>query len=212
MNKPTIAVVDDEADILSLYEGLLSDDYQVLPFLSPKLFLESLRKNSKIDLLITDLKMPSMDGLEMIRQSQQLGHRFPFLLLSGHLDKQKALEAVDLGAFRILEKPTDLEILSEAIDQLLVEHEIHSVRNEIRGITSQLRELYTSIRVILLQHIPEELMDRLVVETDGQGRVKKKMGFDELLENLESRLDHLLGSEKMLLDLKNNNLNGSRKK
>lgn len=212
MNKPTIAVVDDEADILSVYEDLLKDDYQVLPFLSPKLLLESLKNKTKIDLLITDLKMPSMDGLEMIRQSQQLGYRFPFLLLSGHLDKEKALEAVELGAFRILEKPTDLEVLSEAIDQLLVEHEIHSVRYEIRGITSQLRELYTSIRVILLQHIPEELMDRLVIETDGEGRVKKKMGFDELLENLESRLDHLLGSEKMLLDVKNHKPNGSRKK
>lgn len=204
--KPSIVVVDDEADILELYGSILGEDYEVTSFNSPKAFLEALSSNkiSTIDLLVTDLKMPGIDGLEMVRQAQQANFFFPFILLSGYLDKQAVIDAVDVGVFRLLEKPTEFEVLLATIDQLLMEHEVHKVRKEVRGLTSQLRELYTMVRMIMSQHIPQEIMDRLVVDTDEKGNVKQKMSFDTLLERLENRLDKLLESEKLLTELKTN--------
>ncbi len=205
-SKPHVVVVDDEADIIELYTNILSDSYRVSAFSSPKNFLDELTKGTITDvsLVLTDLKMPEMSGLEMIRKAQSANFHFPFILLSGYLDRKAMIEAVDAGVFRLLEKPTEFDVLLATIDQLLMEHEIYQVRKEIRVLTSQLREIYSMIRVVLLQHIPEELIDRLLVDADPGGNVKAKISFEDLMERLESRLDSLLASEKMITELKTN--------
>jgi FixJ family two-component response regulator len=189
-----------------LYTHLLGDNFKVSAFHSPKKFLNSLLDGSltSVSLVLTDFKMPEMNGLDMIRKAQDLEHHFPFILLSGHLDRKAMIDAVDVGVFRLLEKPTEFEVLLSTIDQLLMEHEIYQVRNEIRVLTSQLRELYSMIRVVLLQHIPEELIERLVIEPKSGSHPESKMSFDTLMEKLESRLEALLASEKMILELKTN--------
>ncbi len=204
---PLIIVIDDEADILENYRSLLSDSYRVLCHQSPKAFLKSMDETNfePPGLVITDLKMPGMSGLEMVREAQKKNVSFPFILLSGYLDKQSAIEAVDVGAFRLLEKPTEYDVLSAAIDQLLLEHEIHQVRDEIRKLTAQLRELYSSIRLVLNQYIPEDVVNRLVVDAPN-GTVTQKMSFEDLLEALESRLEILLKSEGVLSELRQNKL------
>ncbi len=207
--KAHIVVVDDETEILELYKNVLGDIYNVSSYNSPIDFLKALSSGELKDvgLVITDLKMPQMDGLTMVRQAQAQNCFFPFIMLSGYLDKQAVMDAVDVGVFRMLEKPTEFEVLLAAIDQLLMEHEIFKVRKEIRTLTSQLRELYSMVRLVLLQHIPEDMIDRLVVDGPGGnsgGDPKAKMSFDTLLEKLESRLDTLLASEKMIIELKTN--------
>lgn len=204
MEKAKIIVVDDEPDILEIYETILGESYSVTSYNDPNIFLKALEAKTIKDfnLLISDLKMPAMSGIDMIKKAQDLGFHFPFVLLSGYLNKESAIEAVDLGVYRLLEKPTDFAILLSVIDQLLLEHEAEEVRKEIRNITSQLRELYTSIRFVLSNHLPQEVIDRLVIDTDSDGTVKEKMSFDSLLEKLETRLDRLLESEKMMSELK----------
>jgi len=206
MSKPKLIVVDDEIDILDIYTSLLEPDFEVEAFNSPKEFLAALQADPHKDfeLLITDLKMPEIDGLQMITQAQALGFSFPFILLSGHMDKAAAIDAINLGAFRRLEKPTAYEVLIAAIDQLIMEHEIVNVRKEIRAMTGQLRELYTSIRIIMDQYIPEDILNRLVVETNPDGQVKNKTSFESVLEKLETRLERLLESERVLTEMKVN--------
>jgi DNA-binding NtrC family response regulator len=203
MAKPLIFVVDDEPDILELYQNLLEHDYEVVTFGSPSDFLAGLKEKTP-DLAITDFKMPLMSGLEMVKMAQSQGHSFPFILLSGNLDKKNTLDAVNMGAFRVLEKPTDYDSLSATIDQLLMEHEIVKVRTDVRELVTQLRELYGSVRIIMSQYIPSEVLDRLILETDAKGQIQAKSSFEGLLEKLETRLDQLLKSEKMLVELKTN--------
>ncbi len=207
MKKPFLVVIDDEEDILENYRGLLVDDFTVQPFQDPELFLKSLEDPQvpSPDLVITDLKMPSMDGLEMIRRAQKLGHYFPFILLSGFLSKNSAIEAVETGVYRILEKPTEFGVLSATIDQLLIEHDVKQVRDQIRKLTSQLRELYTSVRLAVTQYIPPDIAERMVVDAPN-GSVKKKMGFDDLMSQLEAKLDTLLASEKTLNEMRVNKM------
>lgn len=208
-SKAHIVVVDDETEILELYKSILGDLYTVSSFTSPVDFLKALADGSLSDigLVITDLNMPQMNGLAMVREAQSHNSFFPFILLSGYLDKQAVMDAVDVGVFRLLEKPTEFEVLLAAIDQLLMEHEVFKVRKEIRVLTSQLRELYSMVRLVLMQHIPEDVIDRLVVDAtpaEGAADGSSKMSFDTLLEKLESRLDTLLASEKMIIELKTN--------
>lgn len=200
-----IAVVDDEQDILDNYVDLLSAEYEVHSFNNPQDFIKALDENKipSPDLLVTDLKMPALTGLEMVKQAQKKGFHFPFILLSGYLDKDAAIEAMDAGAFRLLEKPTDSDVLLATVDQLLLEHQIINVRKEIRSLTEQLRELYSGIRMIMQQYIPEDVLNRLIVEAPD-GTVKKKMSFEDVLEQLEHRLEKLLKSEKVLTEMKAN--------
>jgi DNA-binding NtrC family response regulator len=202
MEQPLIAVVDDEVDLLDNFRSLLQDQFQVRTFSSPEAFLQALPElqSQKLRLLISDFKMPGMSGLAMVHKAQSIFPGLPFIILSGFLDKKAVLDAVELGVFRLLEKPCPPDELLSSIDQLLVEADLHLVRKEIRQITSQLRELYSTIRMALMQHIPEELLGRMVIDAPSDGEARK-MGFEELLENLEYRLDHLLTSEKVMHDL-----------
>ncbi len=204
MNKALIAVIDDEQDLLDNFTDLLSDQYEIRSFIKPTDFLTALPDLIKNDMkmAITDYKMPGMTGLEMMKRAYDI-KGFPFIVLSGQLDKQTVLDAVEIGVFRILEKPCDYDSLAAAIDQLLLEGDLIEVRKEIRMLTSQLRELYSMIRIALMQYIPEETIDRMVVDAPN-GNVKEKMSFEDLLEKLEHRLETLLVSEKMLADLKTN--------
>lgn len=209
MNAPKhlMVVIDDEEDIIENYRSFFEDDFTLRSFSDPNLFLEAIDKGTltTLDVMITDLKMPGMDGIEMIKRAQKKGLFFPFILLSGFLDKKSVLEAVDVGAYRLLEKPASHGELMAAVDQLLIEHDIIKVRNQIREITSQLRELYTGIRMIMTQYIPEDVIDRLVIDAPG-GRVQSKMSFEQLLGFLEKRLDQLLNSEKILIEMRANKM------
>lgn len=203
MEKYKLAVVDDEDEIRESYQDLLGQDYEILSYSSGLAFLEA-QKTANFtapDLVITDLKMPGLDGIEMVRKSQLNDHHFPVILLSGFLDKQSALNAVDIGVYRLLEKPTPVDQLRAAIDQLLVEHEIVKVRKEMTALTSQLRELYSAIRIAVLPYIPEDILNRMIVETKN-GNVVRKVSFEQVLEGLEARLDSLVRSERVLQELR----------
>lgn len=218
--KNYLVVVDDEADIVDLYKSILSIQYDVEGYSNPKAFLKALDQDvSKVpDLLISDYNMPEMNGLQMIQEAQRSGHYFPFILLSGFLDKDVVIQAVDVGVFRLLEKPTEYTLLLHTIDQLMIEHDVYKVRKEIRSLSSQLRELYTGIRLALLQHIPAETLNRIIrpatakqdpsIKTTG---IVKDESFEELLERLETRLEKLIASEKILDEMRVNKLRNPMK-
>lgn len=160
-----------------------------------------------------------MNGLQMIQEAQRNGHYFPFILLSGFLDKDVVIQAVDVGVFRLLEKPTEYTLLLHTIDQLMIEHDVYKVRKEIRSLSSQLRELYTAIRLALLQHIPAETLNRIIRPTSinaNSSNLKvsgnsKDESFEELLERLETRLEKLIASEKILDEMRVNKLRNPMK-
>ncbi len=219
--KNYLVVVDDESDIVDLYKSILSIQYDVDGYTDPKTFLKALDQDvSKVpDLLISDYNMPEVNGLQMIQEAQRNGHYFPFILLSGFLDKDVVIQAVDVGVFRLLEKPTEYTLLLHTIDQLMIEHDVYKVRKEIRSLSSQLRELYTAIRLALLQHIPAETLNRIIRPTSinaNSSNLKvsgnsKDESFEELLERLETRLEKLIASEKILDEMRVNKLRNPMK-
>ncbi len=210
MQKPSLFVIDDELDILENYQTLFEESYNVVTYDNPAKFLQDMKAPGfqAPDALITDLTMPGMNGLEMIKRSHAHGVYFPFILLTGNLDKDAAVIAINEGVFKILEKPTDFQILNAAIDQIIIEHEIYLIRTEIRQITKQLRELYGGLRMSLVQYIPEDVIDQMIVDAPA-GHVQQKMSFEDLLEVLEVRLDRLLKSETFLNEMQQNKVKAS---
>ncbi len=200
IQKKKVALVDDESGLHELFRDILNEKYELFTFDNPKKFLETLvsKKPMPFDILITDFRMPGLTGLEMIRQAQKKGFYFPSIILSGHLDKKSIFEAVDLGVFRLLEKPTSPDLILSAIEELLVEYEIRDTRNEIRQIIAQMREYYSFIRLLISAHIPETEVENFSLQINPQGEVLHQESFDHLMDQLEARLEGLLKSERLL--------------
>ena len=103
--RPRVLVVDDEAtirDLLSKTLALAEYDVDLAP--DGRTALERLRM-IPYDLLITDLKMPGVDGLAVIREARRLKADIPVIIITGFSTEASAIEAVNLGVSGYLTKP-----------------------------------------------------------------------------------------------------------
>ena len=114
-NRPEIHIVDDDEAMRESLAFLLGTaGLRAAPFESATQFLEAL-PGLKVTCLLTDIRMPGIDGIELMRRLKAQGHSFPVIVMTGHGDVPLAVEAMKLGAFDFLEKPFDDEALIERI-------------------------------------------------------------------------------------------------
>jgi DNA-binding NtrC family response regulator len=105
--KKQILVVDDEANLRRVLTAQLSrDGYEVHTAPDGDAGLTILREHH-IDLVITDLRMPKMDGLELLRQALRTDPELPIVILTAHGTVDNAVEALKTGAFDYITKPFD---------------------------------------------------------------------------------------------------------
>lgn len=103
--RPRVLVVDDEASIRDLLSKTLAlADYEVHVAPDGRSALERMRL-VPYDLLITDLKMPGMDGLAVIREARRLKVDLPVIIITGFSTEASAIEAVNIGVSGYLTKP-----------------------------------------------------------------------------------------------------------
>ncbi len=121
--KIKLLIVDDEQDFLnSIAERLGMRDFDVTTATEGKIALKAAKKG-KFDVAILDMKMPGMDGMELL-QILKKKHKFlEVIILTGHGAIDSAVEATKLGAYSYLEKPYDFEkllsVLKEAYEARL---------------------------------------------------------------------------------------------
>lgn len=203
--KPILCVIDDEEEILNTYKDFFEDLYQVFTFNSPLKFIEALDTREVLpDAAITDFKMPDVSGVQMIRMVRERLLDFPILLLSGHIEKEVALDAIELGTFSILEKPIAFDKLQVVVERMMYEVELERLRAEIRVIMAQIKEIYEGVREAFLPHVPEDVLNRFFIEAED-GVVKRKLGLEDVLVQLDRKLDLLLNAEKSLMELRKHN-------
>jgi len=197
--KKTVVIIDDEVDLTELFSSLLEDSYDVIAFNRPNDFIAylSAHKDVPFDALISDFNMPQMTGLDMIKKCFEKGYHFPFILFSAYLEKEVIFKALQIGAFRLLEKPSTKEKLEKAIEDIIIEHDSSKLRGEIRSTIDQLREYYTFLKVILNDRIPAKEMEELFLQTDPLGNVRTSSP-DVILNKLEEKLDLLFSTEEDL--------------
>ena len=106
-----VLIVDDEDGIRSSLERLLSfEKFKTFTAADGVSALE-LASSERIDVVLLDIKMPGMDGLEVLGKLKELIPDLPVIIISGHGTIATAVEATKLGAFDFLEKPLDMERL-----------------------------------------------------------------------------------------------------
>jgi DNA-binding NtrC family response regulator len=115
-----ILIVDDEANVRALYSRVLEKEgYKVDSAASGGEALEKLATHS-FDLVVTDLKMNGVDGLEVVKQGKAVNRKVPFILISGYGTAQTAVTAAKEGADIFLMKPVDIADLKAAVKEALV--------------------------------------------------------------------------------------------
>jgi DNA-binding NtrC family response regulator len=114
--KPHILVVDDEADLRDLLvEEIQSLSYQTTQATNGVDAFEKLSSGPKIDVVLTDINMPKMNGLDLLKKIRESKSNVPVIILTGYGDAEKTIVAKKLGAFEFLDKPYDRKLLLDAI-------------------------------------------------------------------------------------------------
>jgi len=142
LKNQNILVVDDDPSIReSLKEILSFEGYTCQAAADGKDALEKLKKNS-IDLMLLDLRLPRIDGLEVLKKSISLHPEIPVVMISGQGTIQLAVEATKIGAYDFLEKPLEAERTLLTIKNAL---EKSNLKNQRDLLLKQTREKYRMI-------------------------------------------------------------------
>lgn len=137
----TILVVDDEKDIRTSLRGILEDEgYQVVTAASGSEALETVREELP-DLVLLDIWMPGMDGLETLEKLKGLLPLITVIMISGHGTIETAVRATKLGAFDFIEKPLSLDKVLIAVTNALRMKDLAAENDELKRAAGNEHEL-----------------------------------------------------------------------
>lgn len=117
--KPLILAVDDEENIRNLITYTLEAyDLEVLTAENGKVAITILEHNP-VDVIITDLLMPSMTGLALIREMKKRKNSIPIIIITAYGNTDMVKEIIAEGVFRLIEKPLDFETLVPIVNDAI---------------------------------------------------------------------------------------------
>ena len=133
MSQKRIFIVDDDPKIGELFAKVLArDGYAATGFTSAEPLLQAIDDGKTPDLVLTDLMMPDVSGMELIEMLRERGLTLPVIVMTAHSSVQTAVEAMRLGAFHYLQKPVNLEemraLLSKALDLYSDKKELQEIK------------------------------------------------------------------------------------
>lgn len=163
---PTVLLVDDEPDIRELLSLLLTDlGYPWLAASNGQHALEIFREK-RPDIVLTDIKMPGLDGIDLLGAVKTEAPETEVIMVSGHGDLELAIQSLKLDAADFITKPIDDELLEIALAK--VEEKIR-LRRQVREYTEHLEQLV------------EEKTERLV-------DMERRMAASQIVENFSSAM------------------------
>ena len=131
--KPTVLIVDDEKLLLrSLEKAISGAGYYVLTALNGKEALSIFEQNLP-DLVLLDVRLPDMSGMEVLQKIKSLSARCPVIIMTAYSGVKGAVEAIQLGAYNYIAKPFDVEELKLIIARCLESKKTEDVVNTIRS-------------------------------------------------------------------------------
>jgi DNA-binding NtrC family response regulator len=119
MKKKSILIVDDEPNIRNMLTRYLSREYDVHVAADGQEAFDTVSENNDIELILSDVKMPHMDGLELFSKVQESKKDIKTIFITGTSTVQSAVDAMRKGAFDYLTKPVDVSRLESSIKEAL---------------------------------------------------------------------------------------------
>ncbi len=159
-----ILVIDDEKSIRNVLKDILEyEKYKVELAVDGKDGLQKIKDNG-IDLVLCDIKMPEMDGMEVLEKALKSNPELPFIMISGHGDIDTAVSSIKQGAYDFIQKPIDLQRLQITVKNALERSSLVTETKKLKKKVSKRYEMVGNSRP--MQHI-RELIDK-VAPTDAR--------------------------------------------
>jgi DNA-binding NtrC family response regulator len=148
---PRLVLVDDEDMVITSISAflMLETDWEVEGFTSPEAAIKHLEANAA-DVVVSDYLMPKVNGIQMLRRAKELHPAAARVLLTGHADKQSAIQAInDVGLYQYLEKPWDnsqlLLVLKSAIERTTLLRTLEEKISELDTAHSSLKDVQSRL-------------------------------------------------------------------
>ena len=163
--EPVIYVIDDDEAVRQSLEFLLkTEGLTVRSFDSAQGFLNVLPE-IRSGCIITDVRMPDITGIDLLRKVKEFGIEVPVIVITGHGDISLAVEAMKIGAIDFLEKPFDDDTLLDAVRGSLTRNADAAQRN------AELTQIQN--RLVALSNRERQVLEGLVA-----GKANKVIAFD----------------------------------
>lgn len=162
-----ICLIDDEIGLLDTFKEALKNDYQVRVFSSAQAALKEIDNGMAPNVIVTDLRMPHINGLEFIKELERRNMNSSLVLVSGNAEEEDVRKAMSAGVSVFLEKPFTMKHFKKVIADTF-------------NLTGS-KNLEASLGILVSEHFARTVeIEKFTVEA-----------FDVLVENLESRRQFL---------------------
>lgn len=174
---PKILIVEDEAAIRRVLVKILSeenDTYQVEEAVDGLDGIEKIKKED-YDLVLCDIKMPKMDGVEVLEAAKKIKPEIPIVMISGHGDLDTAVNTMRMGAFDYISKPPDLNRLLNTVRNALDRKEL-VVENKLlkKKVSKNFEMIGESKAISLIKNMIEKVAQTdarvLITGSNGTGK------------------------------------------
>ena len=141
MSIANVLLVDDEVEFVETFsERLVMRDLEISKAFSGEEALQVLETNKNIEIVILDVKMPGMNGIETLAQIKAKFPLVEVIMLSGHTDVESAIDGMKRGAFDYLMKPCDMDQIIAKVTEAATKKQLHEekiIQARINEITSR---------------------------------------------------------------------------
>jgi len=133
MSKGRVIIIDDDpVGLETLAEGLEEEGYKAFPASDAEQGLRILAEKADIDVVLTDLKMPKIDGIEVLRRVKSFDNALPVVLITAYASVETAIESMKLGAYDYVMKPIDLRRVSVVVEKAVANRALTKENTELR--------------------------------------------------------------------------------
>jgi len=183
-----ILVVDDEEDLEMLFrqkyrQKIRAGEYEMLFALNGQLAIDTLREHPDVDMILSDINMPVMDGLTLLSNTKDKNPLVKTIIISAYGDMENIRKAMNLGAFDFVTKPVDFQDLEITIEKTLnyinqVKDTLHAMRenNVLRMYVDE-----TVLNFMVGKEIETALMENVTI--DASVAFIDLVGFTKISEN-----------------------------
>ncbi len=149
-----ILIIEDEEPIRRVLLRILTDEdssFEIHEASDGKKGLD-LIKNDSYDLVLCDIKMPKVDGIELLQRTRKTNSAIPFIMLTGHGNIETAVESMKLGAYDFISKPPDLNRLINSVRNALEKKELIAENKILRKKVAKKYEIIGNSKSIMEIH------------------------------------------------------------
>lgn len=202
----TIWLLDDEQEILLILAEILQGRHEIEAFSDPRELVKAITHGRRPNAIVTDYHMPNLNGLDLARRINDAGCTAPLILISGYVNKNVGLDAINAHVFKILEKPFTPRDLNSAIEQALAYESILTDSRDLRRTAH--RFFQVAFEAMQAYKLRAEDAERVLKELDllpGSAerqlqRILEASDLQRQADELKSKLSQLEASENTLTD------------